>query len=157
MGVTIGGGKNTHLLVIMRVRLSQKIGLLDLTNRTRFKKGNGLKQRTKSMHDYCGIRLMLHTPSYYYAHTNVDLLGVWYVPVPRVDGWLKMSHVFLDSFVFSFLFRTGPICVIKRGSESTFLLKRIKQPWSQGRPLLAPAGPLLGHRSSSLPRPSAAP
>ena len=46
MGVTIGGdaaksGKNTHLLVIMRVRLSQKIGLLDLTNRTRFKKGNG--------------------------------------------------------------------------------------------------------------------
>ena len=46
MGVTIGGdttksGKNTHLLVIMRMRISQKIGLLDLTNRTRFKKGNG--------------------------------------------------------------------------------------------------------------------
>ena len=37
MGVTIGYdaekiGKNTHLLVIMRVRLSQKIGLLNLTN-----------------------------------------------------------------------------------------------------------------------------
>ena len=46
MGVTIGGdaaksGKNTHLLVIMRVRLSQNIGLLDLKNRTPFKKGNG--------------------------------------------------------------------------------------------------------------------
>ena len=46
MEVTIGGdaaksGKNTHLLVIMRVRLSQKIGLLDLTNRTGSKKGNG--------------------------------------------------------------------------------------------------------------------
>ena len=27
-------GKTTHLLVIMRVRLSQKIGLLDLTNQT---------------------------------------------------------------------------------------------------------------------------
>ena len=39
MGVTIGGdaaksGKNTNLLVIMSVRLLQKIGLLDLTNRT---------------------------------------------------------------------------------------------------------------------------
>ena len=37
MGVIIGGdaeksGKNTHLLVIMPVRLSQKIGLLELTN-----------------------------------------------------------------------------------------------------------------------------
>ena len=37
MGVKIGGdtaksNKNTHLLVIMRVRLSQKIGLLDLKN-----------------------------------------------------------------------------------------------------------------------------
>ena len=46
MGVKIGNyaaksGNNTHLLVIMRVRLSQKIGLLDLTTRTRFKKGNG--------------------------------------------------------------------------------------------------------------------
>ena len=45
-GVTIGGDsakidKNTHLLVIMRVRLLQKIGLLDLTNRTRFKNVNG--------------------------------------------------------------------------------------------------------------------
>ena len=52
MRVTIGGdaaksGKNTHLLVVMRVRLSQKIGLLDLTNRTRFKKGNGYKMHTK--------------------------------------------------------------------------------------------------------------
>ena len=34
-------GKNAHLLVIMCVRLSQKIGLLDFTNWTRFKKGNG--------------------------------------------------------------------------------------------------------------------
>ena len=42
MGVTIGydaakSVKNTHLLVIMRVRLLQKIGLLDLTNRTRLR------------------------------------------------------------------------------------------------------------------------
>ena len=46
MGVTIGGdavksGKNTDLVVIMRGRLSQKIGLLDLTNRIQFKKENG--------------------------------------------------------------------------------------------------------------------
>ena len=39
MGVTIGGGdakggKNTHLLVIMNVRLFQKIGLLGLMNQT---------------------------------------------------------------------------------------------------------------------------
>ena len=37
MGVTIGvdaakSGKNTHLAVMMCVRLSQKIGLLNLTN-----------------------------------------------------------------------------------------------------------------------------
>ena len=56
MGVTIGGdaeksGRNTHLLGIMCVRLLQKIGLLDLTNRNRLKKGNGYKQHTKSVHD----------------------------------------------------------------------------------------------------------
>ena len=69
-GVTIGGdaaksGKDTHLLVVMRVRLSQNIGLLDLTNRTRFKKGNGYKIRTKSVRDYLGMRSMLHTRSIY--------------------------------------------------------------------------------------------
>ena len=42
-GVTIGGdatksGKNTHLLVVMRMGLSQKIGLIELTNKTQFKK-----------------------------------------------------------------------------------------------------------------------
>ena len=40
MGLKIGGdaeksGKNTPLLVIMRMRLSQKTGLLDLTNQNR--------------------------------------------------------------------------------------------------------------------------
>ena len=39
MGVTIWGdaaksGKKTHLLVIIRVRLSQEIGMLNLTIRT---------------------------------------------------------------------------------------------------------------------------
>ena len=68
--------KNTHLLVIMSVRLSQKIGLLDLTNRTQFKKGNGYKIRTKSVRDYWGMSLMLHTRSIYYWHKNADLLGV---------------------------------------------------------------------------------
>ena len=43
MGVKIGdgaakSGNNAYLLVIMCVRLLQKIGLLDLTNRTQFKK-----------------------------------------------------------------------------------------------------------------------
>ena len=43
MGVKIGGDaaksdKNTHLLVIIRVRLLDIIGLLDLVNWTRFKK-----------------------------------------------------------------------------------------------------------------------
>ena len=60
----------------MRVRLSQNIGLLDLTNRTRFKKGNGYKICTKSVRDYWGMRLMLHTRSIYYWQTNVDL-GVY--------------------------------------------------------------------------------
>ena len=52
MGVTIGGDatkivKNTHLLVVMRTRLSQEIGLIYLRNWTRFKKGNVYKIRTK--------------------------------------------------------------------------------------------------------------
>ena len=43
MGMTIGGdaaksGKSTHLLVIIRMRLSQEIRLIDLTNLTRLKK-----------------------------------------------------------------------------------------------------------------------
>ena len=42
MGVTIGynaakSGKKNHLLVIMRLRLLQKIGLIDLTNWTRLR------------------------------------------------------------------------------------------------------------------------
>ena len=51
MGVTIGGksGKNAYLLVIMRVRLSKKIGLLDLTNRTRFKK----RKRLETTYEKC--------------------------------------------------------------------------------------------------------
>ena len=70
MGVTIGGdaaksGKNTHLLVVMRVRLSQNIGLPDLTNWTRLKKGNRYKIRTKSVRNYWGMRLMLHARSIY--------------------------------------------------------------------------------------------
>ena len=82
MQVTIGGDaakscKNTHLLVIMRMRISQKIVLLNLTNRTWFKKGNGDKICTKSVCYYCGMRLMLHTLSIYYGHPNVNLLGVW--------------------------------------------------------------------------------
>ena len=82
MGVTIGGadaksGKKTHFLVVMRVRLSQNIGLLDLTNRNRFKKGNCYKIRTKSVRNYWGTRLMLYTQSIYYWSTNVGLLGVW--------------------------------------------------------------------------------
>ena len=57
MGVTIGGyaaksGNNTHLLVVMRVMLSQNIGLPELKNRTRFKKGSGYKIRTESVRDY---------------------------------------------------------------------------------------------------------
>ena len=48
MGVTIGGDaaksvKNTHLLVVMHVMISQKIGLLNLTNRTRLKKETAIK------------------------------------------------------------------------------------------------------------------
>ena len=46
MGVKIGrdsakSGNNTHLLVIICVRILQKIGLLDLMNLNRFKKENG--------------------------------------------------------------------------------------------------------------------
>ena len=52
MELTIGGdaakiGKNNHLLVIIRVRLSQKIGLLDLKKQTQFKKVNSQKKVRK--------------------------------------------------------------------------------------------------------------
>ena len=54
MGLTIRSdaaknGKNTNLLVVMRVRLSQKIGLINLSNLTRFKEGNCYKICTISM------------------------------------------------------------------------------------------------------------
>ena len=57
VGVTIGGdaakiGKKTHLLVIMHVRLLHKLGLLDLMNRNRLKKGNFQEQRTEIIQDY---------------------------------------------------------------------------------------------------------
>ena len=66
MGLTIGGDadkncKNTNLLVVMLVRLSQKIGLLNLRNWTRFKEGNGYKICTISLRDDWGINLILHT------------------------------------------------------------------------------------------------
>ena len=81
MGVIIGrdaakSGKNIHFLVIVRVRISHKIGLPDLTNRNQFKKVNGQKQRAESVHDYCGMRLMLHTPSIYYRHNYFVLMAV---------------------------------------------------------------------------------
>ena len=82
MGVKIGGdagkiGKNTHLLVMLRVRLSQKIGLLDLTNHIRFKKENDEKQRTRSVRNYWGMRLILNKLYINYRHTHVDLIGVF--------------------------------------------------------------------------------
>ena len=91
MGVTIWveaskSGKDIHLLLIMCVRLWQKIVLLNFPNRTRLKKVNGLKIRTKSVSDYCGIRIILHTPSYYYGHTNVNLLGGVHQVRPRWTG-----------------------------------------------------------------------
>ena len=48
MGVTIAGDaaksvKNTHLLVMMRMRLLLKIVLVDFTNRIQFKKVNVYK------------------------------------------------------------------------------------------------------------------
>ena len=81
MGVTIGCdaakiGNNAHLLVIICVRLLQKIGLINLMNHTQFKKVNGYKIRTESVCNYWGICLMLHALSIYYEHINVDLLGV---------------------------------------------------------------------------------
>ena len=91
MGVTIGGdvaktGNNNHLLVMMFVMLSQKIGMIDLTSQTQFKRGNGYKIGTKSVRDYCALRLMLHTISYYYRHTNVDLLEGVNVHSNKIDS-----------------------------------------------------------------------
>ena len=81
MGVTIGGDAaksymNTNLLVVILMRLSQNIGMLDLTNLTLSKKGNGWKICMKSVCNYWGIRLMLNTWFIYYRHTKVNLLGV---------------------------------------------------------------------------------
>ena len=66
MGVTIGGdpsknGKNTHLLVILCVTLSHKIGLNNLMNQTQIKKVNGQKQCTKLIWDYCRFSIRIHT------------------------------------------------------------------------------------------------
>ena len=75
MEVTIGGdaaksGKDTHLLVVMRMRLLHKIGPIHLINWTQFKKGNRYKIHKKIVHDYWGMRLMINKRSVYYWHTN---------------------------------------------------------------------------------------
>ena len=55
-------GKNTHLSVIMRVRLSHKIGLNNLMNWNVFRKGNVYKLCTYKLFAVaCGILIMLHT------------------------------------------------------------------------------------------------
>ena len=46
------GGNNTHLVVIIRVRLSQKIGLLDLTNWNQYQKR---KTAGNNVHIFCVI------------------------------------------------------------------------------------------------------
>ena len=94
MGVTIGddavkSGTNTNLLVVMRWRLSQKISLLDLTNCNRFKIKE-LENKYKILWDYWGTHLMLHTPSIYHGHKNVNLLGVC---ICRLDS-IVMLRVF---------------------------------------------------------------
>ena len=68
-------GKNNNLLVIMYVRLLHNIGLIDLTNQTRFKKGNGHKICTNNMDNYWEIFLMLPMWYIYYWKKNIDLLG----------------------------------------------------------------------------------
>ena len=68
-------GKNNNLLVIMCVRLLHNIGLIDLTNQTRFKKGNGNKICTNNMDNYWEIFLMLPMWYIYYWQKNVDILG----------------------------------------------------------------------------------
>ena len=55
-------GHNTHLLLIMRARISQKIVLHDLMNRNIFRKGSVYKRCTKTLFMIaCGILIMLHT------------------------------------------------------------------------------------------------
>ena len=71
------------------MRLSQIIGLLDLTNQKQFKEGNGYKIRTKFVHDYWGVCLILNMRFIYYWHINVDLLGMF--PCPPVIQTLESA------------------------------------------------------------------
>ena len=78
MGVTIGdddekSGRNTHLLVIMRMSISQKFGLLDLTNRTQFKKGNGYKIRANMGRSYNVIMGQCTA----FTRSKIDNLSGW--------------------------------------------------------------------------------
>ena len=82
IGVKIGGdaaknGKNTHLLVIMRSRLLQKICLLDLTNWNRVKKQMAKNNVQKVIASTAELVSCYIHASYYYTHTNVDLIGVY--------------------------------------------------------------------------------
>ena len=97
MGWEIGGdaaksGNKTRLVVVIRVRLSQNIGLLDLTNRTQFKKLNGYIIRTEIVYNHWGMSLMLHMWSIYYCHTHVNLLGVCPPPAPTCPNY---DHIYL--------------------------------------------------------------
>ena len=78
MGGTIGGddaknAKNSHLLVIMCMRVLQKIGLLDLINRTQFKKGNGYKIRANMGRSYNVIMGQCTA----FTRSKIDNLSGW--------------------------------------------------------------------------------
>ena len=68
-------GKNTHLLVIMRMRLLQIFLYIWLDELYPIQKSKQLEICTKSVRYYWGMRLMLHMRYIHYMNTNVDLLA----------------------------------------------------------------------------------
>ena len=73
---------------------------------------NGLKC-TKSLRGYYGIHFVLHTPSYYYAHTSVDLLWVcfWKFDIPYLFITSMRVYVFIITCkIYYGHFYLTPIC-----------------------------------------------
>ena len=91
IGVAIGGDaaksdKKTHLLVLMRVRLSQKIGLLDLTRENIYKKCAQLLQNTCNV-TYTIYLLRAHKCR---PHGGVSVPSYWHN-----ESWAQKNRKFV--------------------------------------------------------------
>ena len=77
------------------------------------------------MRDFCGICLMLHTQYYHYAHTNVNLLGVWHrrlrvISSNKVGNIKNLTKLTLKTFIITILYQLVALKMQKKAIVMLF-------------------------------------